>query len=60
MAVTVKNSVFWDVTLRGSFKNRPSGGTSGLHHRGKKIRALGTTLTVSSNSVVSTSLIILP
>jgi hypothetical protein len=27
MAVTMKNAVFWDVTLRGSCKNRRFGGT---------------------------------
>jgi hypothetical protein len=37
-AVAVKNSVFWDVTLRGSCKNRRFGGTQCLHYQGDKNR----------------------
>jgi hypothetical protein len=32
----IKNAVFWDVTLRGSCKNRRFGGTYLLHHQGEK------------------------
>jgi hypothetical protein len=35
-AVTVKNAVFWDVTLYGSCKNWHFGGTWRLHHQGDK------------------------
>jgi hypothetical protein len=33
MAVTKKNAVFYDVTLRGSCKNRGFGETHRLHHQ---------------------------
>jgi hypothetical protein len=33
--VTMKNVVFWDVTPRGSCKNRRLGGTYHLHHQGE-------------------------
>jgi hypothetical protein len=34
MAVTIKNTVFWDVTQCGSCKNRHFGGTFSLHNQG--------------------------
>jgi hypothetical protein len=34
----VKNGVFWEVTLCGSCKNRPFGGTQRLHNQGDKNR----------------------
>jgi hypothetical protein len=37
-AVTMKNAVFWDVTPRGSCKNRRFGGTYRLLHQGDKNR----------------------
>jgi hypothetical protein len=37
-AVTMKVAVFWDVTSRGSCKNRHFGGTYYLHHQGVKNR----------------------
>jgi hypothetical protein len=48
MAVTMKNDVFWDVTSRGSCKNRRFGGAYRHHHQ-VEIGALGTTLAVTSN-----------
>jgi hypothetical protein len=33
-AVTMKNSVVWDVTPYGSFKNRLFGGSYCLYHQG--------------------------
>jgi hypothetical protein len=38
MTVTIKNAVFWDVTLRGSCKNRRFGGMYFFHHQGNKNR----------------------
>jgi hypothetical protein len=35
-AVTMKNCVFWDVTLCSSCKNRRFGGTQSLLHQGDK------------------------
>jgi hypothetical protein len=35
-AVTMKNGVFWDVTPRGSCRNRRFGGTYRLLHQGDK------------------------
>jgi hypothetical protein len=32
--VTMKNAIFWDITLCGSCKNRRFRGTSCLHHQG--------------------------
>jgi hypothetical protein len=37
-AVTMKNGIFWDVTLCGSCKNRRFGGTYRLQHQGDKNR----------------------
>jgi hypothetical protein len=37
-AVTMKNAVLWDVSPRGSYKNRRFGGTHRLHHHGDKSR----------------------
>jgi hypothetical protein len=37
-AVTMKNGVFWDVTPRGSFKNRRFGRTERRLHQGDKNR----------------------
>jgi hypothetical protein len=37
---TMKNAVFWEVTLCGSCKNRRFGGTWRLHHQGDKNRWL--------------------
>jgi hypothetical protein len=37
-AVTMKNGVFWDVTPRGSCKNRRFGGTWRLFHQVDKNR----------------------
>jgi hypothetical protein len=34
----LKNGVFWDVTQRGSCKNRRFGGTQCFHHQGDKNR----------------------
>jgi hypothetical protein len=45
--VTMKNAVFWHVTLCGSCKNRRFGGTQHLLHQGD----LRTTLAVTSNLV---------
>jgi hypothetical protein len=36
MAVTVKNVIFWDVTLCGSCKNQHFGGMYHLHHPGER------------------------
>jgi hypothetical protein len=36
MVVTMKNAVFYDVTLHDSCKNRCFGGTQHLHHQGDK------------------------
>jgi hypothetical protein len=38
MAMSMKNGVFWDVTLRGSCRNRRFGGTRRLLHQGDKNR----------------------
>jgi hypothetical protein len=46
----MKNVVTWDVTPWGSYTNRRFGGTYGIHHRGGRIRALGTKLEVTANS----------
>jgi hypothetical protein len=35
-AVTMKNVIFWDVTLCSSCNNRCFGGTYHLHHQGDK------------------------
>jgi hypothetical protein len=48
-AVTVKNAVFWDVTLRGSCKNQRFGDSSASIIRTTLIGELGTTLAVTSN-----------
>jgi hypothetical protein len=45
-AVTMKNGVFWDVTLCGSCKNRRYRGTWRIHHQGERIGELGITLAV--------------
>jgi hypothetical protein len=37
-AVTMKYTVFWDVTPSDSYKNRRFGGTYRLHHQGDKNR----------------------
>jgi hypothetical protein len=37
MAVTMKNVVFWDVTLCGSSKNQRCRGTYRFHHQGARI-----------------------
>jgi hypothetical protein len=36
MAVTMKNSFFWDVARCGSYKYRRFRGTYGFHHQGGK------------------------
>jgi hypothetical protein len=38
VAVTMKNTVFWDVTQRDSCKKQRFGGTYRLHHQGNKNR----------------------
>jgi hypothetical protein len=38
MAVTMKNTVFWDVTPCDSCKSRRFGGTYRFHHQGDKNR----------------------
>jgi hypothetical protein len=38
MMVTMKNAIFWDVTLCASCKNRCFRGTYCLHHQGDKNR----------------------
>jgi hypothetical protein len=48
-AVTMKNTVFWDVTPCGSCKNRRFGGSYRLFMRVSRIGELGTTLAVTSN-----------
>jgi hypothetical protein len=48
-AVTMKNGVFWDVTPRGSCKNRVSEELSASFIRVTRIGELGTTLAVTSN-----------
>jgi hypothetical protein len=45
-AGTMKKAVFWDVTLRGSCKNRWFGRNL-LHHHDEKISELGTLLITS-------------
>jgi hypothetical protein len=37
-AITIKNAVFWDVTLRGSCKHQHFGGMYHLHLQGDKNR----------------------
>jgi hypothetical protein len=48
-AVTVKNAVFWDVTLCGSCKNWSFGGTNRYHYGVDKNQQAKKTLAVSSN-----------
>jgi hypothetical protein len=48
----MKNGVFWDVTPRGSCKNRRFGGAWRLLHQGNKNRLLGTTLAVTGKKFV--------
>jgi hypothetical protein len=48
-AVTMKNGVFWDVTLCGSCKNRRFGELRLSFIRLTRIGELGTTLAVTSN-----------
>jgi hypothetical protein len=36
MAVTMKNAIFWDMTLYGSCKNQRFSGTYHLHFQGQK------------------------
>jgi hypothetical protein len=48
-AVTMKNDVFWDVTLCGSCKNRRFGEPSASFIRVTRICELGTTLAATSN-----------
>jgi hypothetical protein len=48
MAVTMKNTIFWNVTPCSSCKNRLFGGTHGLHHQGDENRQ-------ARNNVSSTS-----
>jgi hypothetical protein len=43
-AVTMKNAVFWDVTLCSSCVNRRFGGTYCLHLQGRKISEQGTSV----------------
>jgi hypothetical protein len=42
----MKNAVFWDVTPRGSCKNRRFGEAYCLHHYGEKIRELQLLVTI--------------
>jgi hypothetical protein len=49
MMASMKNAVFWNVTQSGFCKNRLFGGMYHLRHRGERIGALGTTLTVTGN-----------
>jgi hypothetical protein len=39
-AVTMKNAVFWNVTLCDSCKDRRFGGTYRFHYQGEKIRSV--------------------
>jgi hypothetical protein len=65
-AVTMKNTVFWDLMPCGSCKNRRFGGTYGLHHQGDKNRLarnnvssalrLLVTINVVSNSSIHVTL----
>jgi hypothetical protein len=48
-AVIMKNGVFWDVTPRGSCKNRCFGGISASIIRVTRISEVGTTLAATSN-----------
>jgi hypothetical protein len=48
MTVTMNNGVFWDVTPRGSCKNRRFGGTESVFIRVTRIGELGTTLAVTN------------
>jgi hypothetical protein len=48
-AVTMKNGVFWDVTLCGSCKNRRFGRTYRLHNRGDKNRWTRKNVSLTSN-----------
>jgi hypothetical protein len=47
-AVTKMNTVLWDMTPRGSCKNRRFGGKYHLHHQGGKISELGTSAVTSN------------
>jgi hypothetical protein len=59
----MKNSVFWDVTPRGSCKKRRFGGTYRLHHQGDKntlfLRSL-LRLLVTANLFPSSSILVTP
>jgi hypothetical protein len=52
--LSVKNGVFWDVTLCGSCKNRRSGGTWHLLHQGEPSRLLVTACVVPSSPFLVT------
>jgi hypothetical protein len=45
----MKSAVFWDVTPRGSCKNRCSGGTYRLHLQGENSQRTRNMLAISSN-----------
>jgi hypothetical protein len=47
-AMTIKNAVFWNVTLCGSYNNQSFGGTIAPIIRVTRIGELGTTLAVTS------------
>jgi hypothetical protein len=55
-AVTLKNAVFWDVTLCGSCKNWRFGQTYHLHHQGAKNWQIGM-LAVTSNQIMLCSVL---
>jgi hypothetical protein len=62
MAVTMKNTVFWDVTPCGSCKNRRFGGTYHLHLHGDKNQRVrnnvSRSLAVSGNVVPSSPILV--
>jgi hypothetical protein len=57
-AMAMKNTVFWDVTTRGSCKNRSFGGTYRLHHDGDKNRRARKNVSFSANVVPSTPILV--
>jgi hypothetical protein len=51
-AVTMKNAVFWDVTLCGPSKNRLLGGTYHLHYQGDKNQRAKNTSKIIPRSLI--------
>jgi hypothetical protein len=59
MAMTVKNAVFWDVTLCGSCEKQRFGGTCRLRHQGEKNQQ-ARNVTYSQRASVASSANIVP